>query len=75
MFLRLTGTLTIDIINANNHAPRFLNVDGGNSVQEEELPGSLAMVVSAVDDDRDLVTYEIVSQTLPGAFSIQRSTG
>lgn len=71
----IVGTLTIDIINANNHAPEFVDIDGENTVYEEGLPGSLVMVISAKDADRNLVSYEMLNQSLPGALAIDEYTG
>lgn len=65
----------IDIINANNYAPEFVNLDGDNQVYEEDIVGSLVMIVSALDRDRDIVTYQILDQSLPGAFYINAVTG
>lgn len=67
--------LIIDIINANDHAPEFESMIGSATVEEEVPVGTLVMVVRAWDADRDLVTYEIISQSVPGALKIQSNTG
>ncbi|XP_067945562.1 cadherin-87A-like [Watersipora subatra] len=70
-----TGRLQIEILNANTHSPVFRDLDKVNKVHEELPAGSVVMVLSAEDDDRDLVYYEIVDQNVSGALSVHPITG
>ena len=65
----------MDIIDANNQSPMFINLGVQNEVYEEERIGSLVMIVTAVDGDNDMVTYEIFNQSVPGVFNINQLTG
>lgn len=50
-------------------------MDRPNNVIEESPIGSMVMVVTARDGDRDLVSYEIIEQSVPRALRIQPATG
>ena len=73
--------LTIDVLDENNQAPVFTNVESGN-VLEHEPAGTIVMQVSAIDNDgtspNNRVTYDISASNpsdVRSKFAIDANTG
>ncbi|XP_040581523.1 DE-cadherin [Lepeophtheirus salmonis] len=70
--------LVINVLDKNNQAPIFVNIESG-SVLEHEKIGTTVMQVSAIDHDgtypNNRVYYRIASEEMKNKFNINPDTG
>eukprot|EP00096_Caligus_rogercresseyi_P016358 TRINITY_DN898_c0_g1_i1.p1 TRINITY_DN898_c0_g1~~TRINITY_DN898_c0_g1_i1.p1 ORF type:complete len:1540 (+),score=519.42 TRINITY_DN898_c0_g1_i1:230-4849(+) len=70
--------LIINVIDKNNQAPIFVNIESGSVLEHDEI-GTTVMQVSAIDNDgtypNNRVSYRIASEEMKEKFDINPDTG
>lgn len=65
--LSSTSTITVEVLDVNDNAPKFENPSYMATVNESALPGSLLITIQATDRDSDIygkssILYELIGE-------------
>ena len=77
---RLTSVadVVVSVGDENDNAPVFVQTTYGGAVNEDALPGTIILAVSATDADvapNDAVTYHVAGGDVLGQFGVRRRSG
>ena len=76
--LPVNTSISVRVLDANDHTPKFSMSSYLMSIQENAMIGQLFPAVTAVDDDigsNGDIRYKIVSSTSPGWFTVNEFNG